>query len=94
MDAGKWLLHLHGKLWDLEDKVREGEDNPPGIQLARYQDITEFNDLRARIKRKINELSNSDQELKQHGFSGEEIYPDILFNFVGPGTSTEVLSSV
>ena len=55
------LREVNKKLWEIEDKLRELEkeqrfDNE-FIQLARSVYIT--NDERARIKREINELTNS-----------------------------------
>ena len=61
------LKEVNKKLWDIEDKLRELEkeqrfDNE-FIELARSVYIT--NDERARVKRKINELCNSEyKELK------------------------------
>jgi len=90
-DAHRWLMVIHAELWRLEDSVRMSEPT----QLVNYKRITEYNDLRARIKRKVNEVTISSQELKQHELFGQqEIYPDVFLNLVGSGASTEVLSSV
>lgn len=90
-DAHRWLMVIHAELWRLEDSVRMSERT----QLVNYKRITEYNDLRARIKRKVNEVTISSQELKQHELFGQqEIYPDVFLNLVGSGASTEVLSSV
>ena len=93
-DAHRWLMVIHAELWRLEDTVRV-EPSVEATQLVNYKKITEYNDLRARIKRKVNEVTVSSQELKQHELFGQqEVYPDVFLNLVGSGASTEVLSSV
>lgn len=56
------LLIINQKLWDIEDKIRDRERNKTFdtefIELARQVYIT--NDLRAEVKRKINEKYFSD----------------------------------
>ena len=57
------------KLWNVEDGKRLAEKNKKFdqnfIELAR--NVYKFNDVRARIKSKINELSGSNiKEIKQH----------------------------
>ena len=57
------------RLWDVEDGKRLAEKNKKFdqnfIELAR--NVYKFNDVRARIKSKINELSGSNiKEIKQH----------------------------
>jgi len=61
------LKKVNEKLWKIEDKLRELEKeqrfDEEFIELARSVYIT--NDERAKIKRKINEVCNSDfQEIK------------------------------
>lgn len=92
-DAHRWLMVIHAELWRLEDSVRMSEQVTQ--LLFNYKRITEYNDLRARIKRKVNEVTISSQELKQHELFGQQkIYPDVFLDLVGSGASTEVLSSV
>ena len=56
------LLSVNKSLWDIEDKIREKERNKQFddefIELARLVYIT--NDNRSKIKREINEFTNSD----------------------------------
>lgn len=56
------LMKINLSLWDIEDKIRIKEKNQEFdeefIELARSVYIT--NDKRAEIKRKINQLCNSD----------------------------------
>lgn len=56
------LREVNLKLWKIEDKIREKEKlqefDEEFIEIARSVYIT--NDKRAKIKRKINELCNSD----------------------------------
>ena len=61
------LREVNKKLWNIEDKLRKLEEeqrfDEEFIELARSVYIT--NDERARIKREINELTNSDfREIK------------------------------
>ena len=63
------LLNINKKLWEVEDKIREKEYNKifdsDFIELARSVYIT--NDIRAEIKRNINEKYNSElQEVKSY----------------------------
>ena len=56
------LLDINQKLWDIEDRIRELEKNkdfgPDFIETARMVYVN--NDLRAKIKQKINLKTNSD----------------------------------
>lgn len=56
------LYEVNRKLWDIEDTIRDCERGmdfgPKFIHLARSVYMT--NDIRAQIKRKINELLHSD----------------------------------
>ena len=63
------LKDVNIKLWNVEDGKRLAEKNKKFdqnfIELAR--NVYKFNDVRARIKSKINELSGSNiKEIKQH----------------------------
>ena len=63
------LKDVNIRLWDVEDGKRLAEKNKKFdqnfIELAR--NVYKFNDVRARIKSKINELSGSNiKEIKQH----------------------------
>tara|TARA_B100000530_G_scaffold288384_1_gene203954 strand:- start:289 stop:678 length:390 start_codon:yes stop_codon:yes gene_type:complete len=63
------LKDVNIRLWDVEDGKRLAEKNKKFdqnfIELAR--NVYKFNDERARIKSKINELSGSNiKEIKQH----------------------------
>jgi hypothetical protein len=57
-DLQAQLRDVNGRLWDIEDRLREKEReeafDPEFIDLARS--VYRANDLRARIKRDINEL--------------------------------------
>jgi hypothetical protein len=56
------LLEINKKLWDIEDKIRDKERNKifdeEFITLAR--NVYLINDERSKVKRKINEITNSD----------------------------------
>lgn len=56
------LLEINKKLWDIEDKIRECERkkdfSQKFIELARSVYFT--NDKRSEVKRRINEVTNSD----------------------------------
>lgn len=56
------LLEINKKLWDIEDKIRECERKKDFgqkfIELARSVYFT--NDKRSEVKRRINEVTNSD----------------------------------
>ena len=63
------LREINLKLWEIEDSKRLAEKNKKFdenfIELAR--NVYRFNDLRAKIKSKINELSGSNiKEIKQY----------------------------
>ncbi|MEN6455178.1 MAG: hypothetical protein ABFD10_13045, partial [Prolixibacteraceae bacterium] len=55
-------LEINKKLWDIEDKIRECERKKDFgqkfIELARSVYFT--NDKRSEVKRRINEVTNSD----------------------------------
>ena len=56
------LVIVNGSLWDIEDNIREkerlNEFDAEFIQLARS--VYKMNDIRAKIKRTINEILNSE----------------------------------
>ena len=63
------LKKINLKLWEIEDGIRLCEKNKKFdekfIELARS--VYKFNDLRAKIKSKINQISGSDiKEIKQY----------------------------
>ena len=63
------LSELNNSLWDIEDEIRakgeKGEYDDRFVELSRF--IYEKNDERARVKRDIDESSNSDfREQKGH----------------------------
>tara|TARA_R100001244_G_scaffold88516_1_gene67448 strand:- start:116 stop:487 length:372 start_codon:yes stop_codon:yes gene_type:complete len=63
------LYELNCSLWDIEDEIRakgeKGEYDERFVELSRF--IYEKNDERARVKREIDESSNSDfREQKGH----------------------------
>ena len=63
------LSELNRSLWDIEDEIRakgeKGEYDDRFVELSRF--IYEKNDERARVKRDIDESSNSDfREQKGH----------------------------
>ena len=63
------LKEINQKLWDIEDSKRMAEKNndfgPKFVELAR--NVYKFNDERARIKLKINEILGSNiKEIKSH----------------------------
>jgi septal ring factor EnvC (AmiA/AmiB activator) len=67
VDYMNQLREVNKKLWEIEDKLRQLEEekrfDEEFIELARSVYIT--NDERARIKREINELTNSNyREIK------------------------------
>tara|TARA_Y100001970_G_C14246553_1_gene868687 strand:- start:1199 stop:1594 length:396 start_codon:yes stop_codon:yes gene_type:complete len=63
------LRDINSKLWDIENEKRKAEKNSDFgdkfIQLAR--NVYKFNDERARLKLKINQILNSNiKEVKSH----------------------------
>ena len=68
-DLWKQLKEVNLKLWEVEDGKRLSEKNKKFdekfIELARS--VYKYNDLRAKIKSKINQLSGSNiKEVKQY----------------------------
>lgn len=83
-----WLERIHETLWELEDQVRAAPtaEYSDVELLSIYKYITTYNDLRARIKRKVDEFYNPDSqvsEVKSHEFSGE-IDPDVFLKTIPP----------
>ena len=69
LNLSKELKEVNLKLWEVEDNKRLAEKNKKFddnfIELSR--NVYRFNDLRAKIKSKINELSGSNiKEIKQY----------------------------
>jgi len=69
LNLTKELKEVNLKLWEIEDNKRLAEKNKKFddsfIELSR--NVYKFNDLRAKIKSKINELSGSNiKEIKQY----------------------------
>ena len=69
LNLTKELKEVNLKLWEVEDNKRLAEKNKKFddnfIELSR--NVYRFNDLRAKIKSKINELSGSNiKEIKQY----------------------------
>ena len=69
LNLTKELKEVNLKLWEIEDNKRLAEKNKKFddnfIELSR--NVYRFNDLRAKIKSKINELSGSNiKEIKQY----------------------------
>lgn len=65
----KKLFKINSKLWNIENKIRELEAdknfNNDFIKTARS--VYQWNDKRAKIKNKINELTNSEfKEIKEY----------------------------
>lgn len=60
----KWLIYINTYIWDIQDLVRESE-----TYLQKYaSDIQKYNDMRFRIKNKLNYICNSDYK-EQKGYS-------------------------
>ena len=83
-----WLEQIHETLWELEDQVRAAptSDYSDAKVLNTYREITAYNDLRARIKRKVDSFYTPDTqflEVKSHEFSGE-IDPDVFLKTIPP----------
>ena len=69
IDLKKKLKNINLKLWDIENEKRKAEKNnqfgKEFIELAR--NVYKFNDERAKLKLKINQILNSNiKEVKSH----------------------------
>ena len=59
-----WLKYINLRIWDLQDQMREGNR----YSERGFRDILDLNDMRFRVKKRINDLVNSSFQ-EQKGYS-------------------------
>ena len=61
-----WLKYINLRIWDLQDEMREGNM----YSEKGFRDILDLNDMRFRVKKRINDLVNSSFQ-EQKGYSSK-----------------------
>lgn len=61
-----WLKYINLRIWDLQDEMREGNR----YSEKGFRDILDLNDMRFRVKKRINDLVNSSFQ-EQKGYSSK-----------------------